>query len=81
MPDDDPIANCSPYRRRRARRVYDSAMGISDHQGARRFTTDDLEGGAYWSPPGKWKMGVLQRETAAGDGLTAPGGGRLLARE
>ncbi|MBK9343958.1 MAG: GNAT family N-acetyltransferase [Dehalococcoidia bacterium] len=62
--DDDPIANWfAAQDRRRARRVYDfmdAAFQITRAHGE-VYTTDDLEGGAYWSPPGKWKMGVLQQ--------------------
>lgn len=62
--DDDPIANWfAAQDKRRARRIYDFmdvAYRITAPAGE-LFTTDDLQGGAYWSPPGKWKMGWLQQ--------------------
>lgn len=62
--DDDPIANWfAAQDKRRARRIYDFmdvAYRIVSPYGE-VYTTDDLQGGAYWSPPGKWKMGMLQQ--------------------
>jgi GNAT superfamily N-acetyltransferase len=62
--DDDPIANWfAAQDKRRARRIYDF-MDVAFQivaPGGDLYTTDDLQGGAYWSPPGKWKMGVLQQ--------------------
>lgn len=62
--DDDPIANWfAAQDKRRARRIYDFmdvAFQICAPHGE-LYTTDDLQGGAYWTPPGKWKMGVLQQ--------------------
>ena len=62
--DDDPIANWfAAQDKRRARRIYDF-MDVAFQivwPGGEIYTTDDLQGGAYWSPPGKWKMGVLQQ--------------------
>ncbi|MEO8540292.1 MAG: GNAT family N-acetyltransferase [bacterium] len=58
--DDDPIANWfAAQDRRRARRIYDfmdvayKIVAVHDEI----YTTDDLQGGAYWAPPGKWYMG------------------------
>ena len=63
--DDDPVANWFVAQdKRRARRIYDF-MGVSltkmtlPH--GECYTTPDLQGGALWTPPGKWKLGVLQQ--------------------
>ena len=62
--DDDPIANWfAAQDKRRSRRIYDF-MDVAYQitaPGGELYTTDNLEGGAYWSPPGKWKMGILQQ--------------------
>lgn len=62
--DDDPIANWfAAQDKRRARRIYDF-MDVAYRITAptnELYTTDALQGGAYWSPPGKWKMGMLQQ--------------------
>lgn len=62
--DDDPIANWfAAQDRRRARRIYDFldvAYRITA-PGDELYTTDELQGAAYWTPPGKWKMGILQQ--------------------
>lgn len=62
--DDDPIANWfAAQDKRRARRIYDF-MDVAYRitaPGNELYTTDALQGGAYWSPPGKWKMGMLQQ--------------------
>jgi len=62
--DDDPVANwfCAQDKRR-ARRVFDFmdvGMKITEPHGE-VYTTDGIEGGAFWSPPGKWKMGIVQQ--------------------
>ena len=62
--DDDPIANwfAAPDSRR-ARRILDF-MAVALQITARHnevYTTGEVQGGAYWAPPGKWKMGVLQQ--------------------
>ncbi len=62
--DDDPIANWfAAQDKRRAGRIYDfmdvAYRIVGPHDEV--YTTDDLQGGAYWSPPGKWKMGMLQQ--------------------
>ena len=63
--DDDPIANWfAAQDQRRARRIYDFM-----HVGLKKmtlpygecYTTPDLQGGALWTPPGKWKLGMLQQ--------------------
>jgi len=63
--DDDPIANWfAAQDERRSQRIH-AFMRIA----AERFTfphgdvytTDDIEGGALWNPPGTWKMGFLQQ--------------------
>lgn len=62
--DDDPMANWFVAQdKRRARRIYDFmdvAYRITS-PGGELYTTDGIEGGAFWSPPGKWKMGILQQ--------------------
>lgn len=62
--DDDPIANWfAAQDKRRARRIYDFidvCFQITAPHGE-IYTTDGLEGGAYWSPPDQWKMGLLQQ--------------------
>lgn len=62
--DDDPIANWfAAQDRRRARRIYDF-MDVAYKITGRHdevYTTADIQGGAYWAPPGKWKMGMLQQ--------------------
>jgi GNAT superfamily N-acetyltransferase len=62
--DDDPIANWfAAQDKRRSRRIYDF-MDVAYQitaPGGEIYTTDELQGGAYWSPPGKWKMGILQQ--------------------
>lgn len=61
--DDDPIANWfAAQDQRRARRIYDF-MDVSYRitaQGGELYTTDALQGAAYWAAPGKWKMGTVQ---------------------
>lgn len=62
--DDDPFANWFVAQdKRRARRIYDFmdvAYRISS-PGSEIYTSEGIEGGAFWSPPGKWKMGILQQ--------------------
>ena len=62
--DDDPMANWFVAQdKRRARRIYDF-MGVAHRitaPGDEIYTTDGIEGGAFWLPPGKWKMGILQQ--------------------
>lgn len=62
--DDDPIANWfAAQDKRRARRIYDFmdvAYRITSPYDE-LYTTDEIQGGALWSPPGKWKMGILQQ--------------------
>lgn len=62
--DDDPIANwLAKQDARRARRIYDfmdAGLKMTERHNE-VYTTDDIDGGAFWSPPGKWKMGVLQQ--------------------
>jgi ribosomal protein S18 acetylase RimI-like enzyme len=62
--DDDPLANWfAKQDKHRARRVYDflDVAGQIVAPYGEIYTTDALEGGAYWAPPGKWKMGLLQQ--------------------
>ncbi len=62
--DDDPIANWfAAQDARRARRIHDF-MDVAHRITARHneiYTTDGILGGAFWAPPGKWKMGLLQQ--------------------
>lgn len=63
--DDDPIANWFAVQdKHRARRVYDF-MKVAVHRLTMPFgevyTTDEIQGGACWNPPGTWKMGPLQQ--------------------
>ncbi len=62
--DDDPVANFfAAQDRRRTRRVYDfmdAGLKITERHNE-VYTTDGIDGGAFWSPPGKWKMGILQQ--------------------
>jgi GNAT superfamily N-acetyltransferase len=62
--DDDPVANWfAKQDARRARRIYDFmdvGLKITERHDE-VYTTDDIDGGAFWSPPGKWKMGILQQ--------------------
>jgi GNAT superfamily N-acetyltransferase len=62
--DDDPIANFfAAQDRRRARRVLDFmdvAYRMTSPHGE-VYTTDGIEGGAAWTPPGKWKMGIVDQ--------------------
>ena len=63
--DDDPFSNWFVAQdKRRARRIYDF-MNVSLTKLAlphgECFTTADLQGGALWTPPGKWKLGMLQQ--------------------
>lgn len=62
--DDDPIANWfAAQDKRRARRIYDF-MDVGYRitaPGGELYTTAEIQGGAFWSPPGKWKMGMVQQ--------------------
>ncbi|MBA4180091.1 MAG: GNAT family N-acetyltransferase [Anaerolinea sp.] len=63
--DDDPVINWAAAQdKHRARRVYDM-MGMGLNRLTMPFgevyTTDEFQGGACWTPPGKWKLGMLQQ--------------------
>lgn len=63
--DDDPFVNwMAAQDKRRARRVYDG-MGLALNKLSMPFgevyTTAEIQGGALWTPPGKWRLGVLQQ--------------------
>ena len=63
--DDDPVANWFVVQdKRRARRIYDF-MRVSIEKmtlpHGECYTTTELQGGALWTPPGKWKLGTLQQ--------------------
>lgn len=63
--DDDPLANWACAQdARRSRRIYDfmdfaTRKLTLPHNEV--YTTDEHQGGALWTPPGKWKMGMLQQ--------------------
>ncbi|MBI5948851.1 MAG: GNAT family N-acetyltransferase [Chloroflexi bacterium] len=63
--DDDPFINwMAAQDKHRARRVYDAmALGVKrltfPHDEV--YTADGTPGGACWTPPGKWKLGLLQQ--------------------
>lgn len=62
--DDDPIANWfAAQDAKRAQRVHDFMdVGLritAPHEEI--YTTDGIQGGACWAPPGKWKMGMVQQ--------------------
>lgn len=63
--DDDPLVNWMVAQdKRRSRRVFD-AMDLTLRKftmpHGEVYTTPDVQGGALWTPPGKWKMGILQQ--------------------
>ena len=63
--DDDPMINWMARQdSRRARRVYD-CMAVAIERltfpYGEVYTTDEVQGGACWTPPGKWKLGMLQQ--------------------
>ena len=62
--DDDPFVNwCVAQDKRRASRVYDM-MSMAQRISAAHnevYTTEDVSGAAYWTPPGKNKVPVLQQ--------------------
>lgn len=65
--DDDPFINWMAMQdRRRARRVYE-AIDISLRKLTFPYgevhTTEAIQGGALWTPPGKWHLGFLQQLT------------------
>ena len=66
--DDDPFVNwMAAQDKRRARRVYDAialSLRITAPHGE-VYTTDGVQGGALWEPPGKWKLGLLQQALLA----------------
>jgi ribosomal protein S18 acetylase RimI-like enzyme len=63
--DDDPLVNWMVAQdKRRARRVFDSmdlTLRKMTMPHGEVYTTADVQGGALWTPPGKWKMGALQQ--------------------
>ncbi|MBI2766939.1 MAG: GNAT family N-acetyltransferase [Chloroflexi bacterium] len=63
--DDDPVVNwfCAQDKRRAAR-IYnfmEIALTKLTLPYGFAYTSENIEGGAYWTPPGKWKMGMLQQ--------------------
>ena len=63
--DDDPVINWAAAQdKHRARRVYDMmAMAVNrlTMPFGEVYTTEGIQGGAGWTPPGKWKLGMLQQ--------------------
>lgn len=62
--DDDPIANWfAAQDAKRARRIHDfiAVMAQITSRHDEIYTTDGVQGGACWAPPGKWKMGLMQQ--------------------
>jgi ribosomal protein S18 acetylase RimI-like enzyme len=63
--DDDPIANWfAAQDKRRAARVFnfmDVGLRKLSLPYGEVYTTDGIDGGALWTPPNKWKMGMLQQ--------------------
>lgn len=63
--DDDPFINWMAMQdRRRARRVFEvMEMSLRDltFPYGEVYTTDGAQGGALWTPPGKWHLGLLQQ--------------------
>jgi len=62
--DDDPFANWfvaqDKHRASRIHQFMEVAYQICGRHGE-VYTTDAIQGGAFWSPPGKWKMGILEQ--------------------
>lgn len=63
--DDDPLVNWAVAQdRRRARRVYEfmsTGLNRLTMPFGEVYTTEAIQGGACWTPPGKWKLGMLQQ--------------------
>ncbi len=63
--DDDPIANWfSKQDERRSERIaafMKLALERFTLPYGECYTTDDIQGGALWNPPGTWKLGLLQQ--------------------
>ena len=80
--DDDPLVNWMVAQdKRRARRVFD-AMDLTLRKMTMPFgevyTADGTPGGALWTPPGKWKLGVLQQLMLLPDMVRITTFGRLM---
>ncbi len=63
--DDDPFINWFVAQDgKRAQRIH-NMMGVALRKMTLPFgevyTSDGLQGGALWTPPGKWKLGLLQQ--------------------
>jgi GNAT superfamily N-acetyltransferase len=63
--DDDPIANwaCKQdgKRQERIQRFMAVALDKLTFPFGETYTTSDIQGGAFWTPPGKWKLGMVQQ--------------------
>jgi ribosomal protein S18 acetylase RimI-like enzyme len=63
--DDDPVCNwIAKQDDRRSQRIADFLrIGLEKLTlpFGECYTTDDIQGGAYWNPPGTWKLGLLQQ--------------------
>jgi ribosomal protein S18 acetylase RimI-like enzyme len=63
--DDDPIANWfaaqDDKRRERVHRFMNFGLRKLTFPHGEVYTTDAIEGAAAWTPPGKWKLDILQQ--------------------
>jgi ribosomal protein S18 acetylase RimI-like enzyme len=63
--DDDPFMNWfaaqDAKRPQRIRQMFKTASTRMAGPYDEMYTTSDVEGGAIWFPPGKWKLGMLQQ--------------------
>ncbi|MGE5596632.1 MAG: GNAT family N-acetyltransferase [Hyphomicrobiales bacterium] len=79
--DDDPFANWACAQdARRSRRIYDFmsfALEKLTFPHGDVYTTGDIQGGAFWTPPGKWKLGLLQQLLALPDFARSTGWRRI----
>jgi ribosomal protein S18 acetylase RimI-like enzyme len=80
--DDDPIANwfCAQDARRaeRIRLFFNVAVRKMALRHDEIYTTSEIEGGAIWFPPGKWKMGLFDQLKLTPDMLRVASPRRLL---
>lgn len=81
--DDDPFANWfakqDEHRSERIAAFLRIALDKFTLPFGECYTTDDLQGGAYWNPPGTWKLGLLQQLFLVPDMVRIAGWRRLPA--
>jgi ribosomal protein S18 acetylase RimI-like enzyme len=69
--DDDPFMNWFAAQDEKRQARIESMFGTMVHKMAARhdelYTTPEVEGGAIWFPPGKWRLGFLQQVRLIGD--------------